>query len=158
MKNRTVHLTNRRGFIVHYTPWLVIPAHFAEHIQLVLIVGFKSLPGLLGSKGLLLPTIFRGNPSLSNSQLQLSHTQLRVGLKRRMINTANRFIVLDLTELRRAMIATIHVRHFQYTPHVGIFALWLAYHYVVCMNWLRVHYKQMNAMYTINQIVSTLLS
>ena len=41
-------------------------AHFTEHIQSVLITGFKSLPGLPGVKGLIAAYIWR-NPSSSNS-------------------------------------------------------------------------------------------
>ena len=43
-------------------------AHFTEHIQSVLINGFKSLTGLPGVKGLI--AVYIGhNPSLSNSHL-----------------------------------------------------------------------------------------
>ena len=41
-------------------------AHFTEYIQLVLITGFKSLPGLPGVKGLIAACIWC-NPSSNNS-------------------------------------------------------------------------------------------
>ena len=59
----------RRWYIVHNAPlkFHVASAHFAEHMQSVLITGILNhCLDSLGSKGLLQPTIFWRNPSLTN--------------------------------------------------------------------------------------------
>ena len=95
-----------RRFIVHYASltckFHAAPAHFTEHIQSVLITGFKSLPGLPRVKGLIAAYIWR-NPNSSNAYPHrvCNFRTLSSGSDWNtddQYSKLKRFIVLDLTD------------------------------------------------------------